>query len=103
MITMNQIIDSNIRSSNAIARLGGDEFAVLLVETDVQEAVAFIKKVQYELLLAMESHTFPVTFSFGIATLYSFAKNIREMMNIADSCMYSKNSGKNKISLLVVR
>ncbi|HOT47354.1 MAG TPA: diguanylate cyclase [Spirochaetota bacterium] len=104
LTAISTIINSHIRSSDAIARLGGDEFAILLVETDEQEAGKFIKKVQYELLLAMESYTFPVTFSFGIATFYSFTKNIREMMHIADSCMYhSKKSGKNRISLQVVR
>jgi diguanylate cyclase (GGDEF)-like protein len=104
LTTISSIVNSTIRSTDFIARLGGDEFAILLVETNEDEAKKFIKKIQYELLLSMETHTFPVTFSFGIVTFYSFTRNISEMMHIADTCMYhSKKAGKNKISLKVVR
>lgn len=104
LTAISSVINGNIRSSDTIARLGGDEFAILLVETDEREAGKFIKKLQYELLLAMDSYTFPVTFSFGIAVFYSFTMSIREMMHVADACMYhSKKAGKNKISIKTVR
>ncbi|MBP7736484.1 MAG: diguanylate cyclase [Spirochaetes bacterium] len=104
LTTISSIINSNIRSTDFIARLGGDEFAFLLVETNENEAKNFIKKVQHELLMSMEAHAFPVTFSFGIVTFYTFTRNIREMMHIADTCMYhSKKAGKNRISLKVAR
>ena len=104
LTTISSVVSKNIRSTDFIARLGGDEFAFLLVETNENEARNFIKKVQYELLLAMGGRTFTVTFSFGVVTFYHFNKNIREMMHIADTCMYhSKKAGKNKISLKVVR
>jgi len=104
LTTISSIITSNIRSTDFIARLGGDEFAFLLVETSENQAKIFIKKVQHELLMSMEAHAFPVTFSFGIVTFYAFTMNTGEMMHMADTCMYhSKKAGKNRISLKVVR
>jgi trehalose 6-phosphate synthase/phosphatase len=95
LTTISSIITSNIRSTDFIARLGGDEFAFLLVETNENEAKIFIKKVQHELLMSMEAHAFPVTFSFGIVTFYAFTINTGEMMHMADTCMYhSKKAGK---------
>ena len=104
LIAAAKILTRTFRVSDIISRIGGDEFAILLVETDEREAGKFIKKLQYELLLAMDSYTFPVTFSFGIAVFYSFTMSIREMMHVADACMYhSKKAGKNKISIKTVR
>ncbi len=104
LTAISSTLGSYIRTSDEIARLGGDEFAILLVETDEHDARKFISKVQNKLLSKMESLSLPTTFSFGIVTCYSCIKNTREIMHIADTSMYhSKKSGKNRISLKVIK
>jgi diguanylate cyclase (GGDEF)-like protein len=100
---VSSIIKENIRSTDIVARLGGDEFVIILVETNENPALEIIQKVQKELLSAMEYKLYPVTFSFGIVTFKKFPKTAREMLKLADDCMYkAKKEGKNKIRQRIV-
>jgi diguanylate cyclase (GGDEF)-like protein len=96
-------IKKHIRATDIVARLGGDEFAIILLETSEKPARELIQKVQKELLLAMERKGYPVTFSFGLVTFITFPNTPREMLKIADDCMYkAKRKGKNKIRRRVI-
>jgi diguanylate cyclase (GGDEF)-like protein len=100
---VSSVIKKNIRSTDIVARLGGDEFAIILLETTENPALEIIQKVQKELLNAMEDKAYPVTFSFGLVTFKKFPKSAREMLKIADDCMYkAKKEGKNTIKRRVV-
>jgi diguanylate cyclase (GGDEF)-like protein len=100
---VSSVIRKNIRSTDMVARLGGDEFAVMLLQTDEKTALKIIKKLQMKLLEVVGKEGYPVTFSFGVVTFHRFPDTAREMIKIADDCMYNaKKSGKNRIRKKVV-
>ncbi len=102
--TVSRVIRDSMRASDMIARLGGDEFAMVFVETGQKQARAIVNKLKDALLLAMQGNMWPVTFSFGVVTFYNIPDTPREMMRIADGCMYdAKKSGKNKIITRTVK
>jgi len=101
--TVSDIIKNSMRSTDVIARLGGDEFAFILIGIDELQAEKKINKIKITLLHAMESKAWPVSFSFGVVTFHNFTKTVREMLHIADECMYkAKQDGKNRIIIKVV-
>lgn len=91
-------IRNNIRSTDAVARLGGDEFALLLPETGYTAAAVVMQKVQLSLQDAMNTRSWPVTFSIGVVTFRTPPDSVDSMLKVADAFMYSvKHSGKNRI------
>lgn len=97
------VIKKNIRSTDIVARLGGDEFGIILIETNKKAALEITQKLKEKLISSMEEAVFPVTFSFGVVTFRKFPPTIREMLKMADDCMYkAKKEGKNKIEQRVV-
>jgi diguanylate cyclase (GGDEF)-like protein len=95
---VSSVIRKNIRSTDMSARLGGDEFAMVFVQCAEKTAIEIIGKLQAKLLKAVNDRGYPVTFSFGVVTFHGFPETVREMIKIADDCMYSaKKSGKNRI------
>jgi diguanylate cyclase (GGDEF)-like protein len=100
---VSKTIKNNVRSTDIVARLGRDEFVILLIETTENPALELIQKVQNELLRVVKKKAYLVTFSFGLVTFMKFPKTAREMLKIADDCMYkAKKEGKNKIAIRVM-
>jgi len=91
-------IKANVREVDTVARLGGDEFAILLTETGSESAQAVFRKLQKDLLEAMQENKWPVTFSMGAVTFMRPPIDVEEMIKKADELMYmAKKSGKNTI------
>lgn len=92
-----ETIRIHIRAIDIVARLGGDEFAIFLPETNEENAITAISKVQRHLLDAVKNNNWPVTFSIGAITCYNSC-NLNELIKEADDLMYSvKRNGKNSI------
>lgn len=95
------LLKDNIRASDYAFRYGGDEFIVLFSDTTMDGA----KKAADKLLemisdtpVTLESSTVRLTISGGAASL-SEAKDVNELMDIADTRLYkSKKSGRNRIT-----
>jgi diguanylate cyclase (GGDEF)-like protein len=86
------------RSHDIIARLGGDEFGILLPETDGPSARIVAEKVRLRLLAAMETHRWPVTFSFGVVTFTSPPSTPGDLLRAADELQYTaKRQGRDAI------
>ena len=99
---MVQTIRDHIRRTDVVARLGGDEFAILLSETASDQAKVVITKLQKVLQTVMEENNWPVTFSIGVVTFATPPATIDQLINIADSAMFSaKNEGKNMVRLVL--
>jgi diguanylate cyclase (GGDEF)-like protein len=91
-------IRDHTRATDVIARLGGDEFIILFPETGFETAQAVINKVRASLREVMDSHHWPVTFSFGMVTFQMPPSSVEQLLKIADNTMYGvKNSGKNNV------
>lgn len=93
------IMQAKTRITDVIARLGGDEFALLMVETGYEAAEDAMGNLHGHLLAAMKDENWPVTFSIGLVICENPPRDVDEVLNFADSLMYSvKNSGKNRIA-----
>ncbi len=91
-------IRRHIRAGDISGRLGGDEFALLLPGMDGAASKVYIEELRQRLLGAMREHSWPVTFSIGVASYQQAPDNIDGVIAEADNLMYEvKESGKNRI------
>jgi diguanylate cyclase (GGDEF)-like protein len=88
-----EALKAHSRAADTVARMGGDEFAVLLPETNLEGAKAFLEGLRARLLQAMRANRWPVTFSIGSVT-FSRAVPAEEMIRRADVLMYAVKQRK---------
>ncbi|HEY3488904.1 MAG TPA: GGDEF domain-containing protein [Candidatus Deferrimicrobiaceae bacterium] len=87
-----------LREVDLAVRLGGDEFALLLPETDYASAQTAVSNLRDRLILVMEAHGWPVTFTIGVVTYEEAVHSVDEMIGLGDQLMYKgKQTGKNVI------
>ena len=92
-------IKENIRTIDAVSRLGGDEFAILMPETNAENAMSALNKLQHYLMDMVQENNWPVTFSIGVVTCSESCK-LDELIKEADNLMYKvKVSGKTELKI----
>jgi diguanylate cyclase len=100
LIHMVKVIKETLRKLDVIARFGGEEFIVLMPETEPQDAVQIITRVQRELtkrLFMHESQRLLITFSAGVAEHHK-GESQAQLIKRADVALYkAKHAGKNRI------
>jgi diguanylate cyclase (GGDEF)-like protein len=99
-----QAISRELDEDDRIVRYGGDEFVVILPRQSKGQALAKVQRMKRALIktpfLQKEKIKAHVTASFGLATFPHDAKNKRELLAVADDCLFrSKTDGKNRISV----
>jgi len=94
------ILRDAVRPSDVVARYGGEEFVLLLPETDIEEAVNVMARVQRTLtrrFFLYQNERVLITFSAGVALLGA-GEGRDAVIARADSAMYqAKQSGKNRV------
>ncbi len=94
-------LQSRIRKSDTLARLGGDEFTVVLTHLKGGDEAALVAKSLLEVLsrsFLIENHDINISASIGIALFPENGADANELLQQADSAMYSaKRDGKNRI------
>jgi diguanylate cyclase (GGDEF)-like protein/PAS domain S-box-containing protein len=96
-----QVLQSRVRSNDALARLGGDEFGLLLHDCSVSDATnianALIKAVeQYQFVWG--ASTFSVGASIGLVPLTGNFRRITQVLQAVDAACYAaKDQGRNRV------
>ena len=95
-----RVIKRTMRPSDVLARYGGEEFMLLLPETEQEEAIAVMVRLQSKLTKAFFLHDNErvlITFSAGVA-LRREAESQAAIIERADKALYqAKRSGKNRV------
>jgi diguanylate cyclase (GGDEF)-like protein len=88
---------ARLRDSDTLARIGGDEFCLILNATTRVEATLVIENLieAFDLPIAFEEHTIPVSGSFGIVEYPIHGNTVDDLLGKADIAMYeAKRSQK---------
>ncbi len=86
-----QCLLRSIRNSDYAARFGGDEFAVLLPGASPEVADAVVKRVRHNVFkttLDLRSRMIRCSVSIGVVSYPKDARDMRELLSIADRKMY---------------
>ena len=100
---LGDLLRERVRRTDAVGRLGGDEFSVLLPrateEQAVTLAVALLKKVREELVVARGKRTMSVTVSIGVSHFGAgFDLDGEQVLADADAAMYeAKAAGRDRV------
>jgi diguanylate cyclase (GGDEF)-like protein len=84
-------LQRSIRNTDHAARLAGDEFAVLLPGASPEIAEAVVKRVRhnvYKTTLDLRSRMIRCSVSIGVVNYPKDARDMRELLSIADRKMY---------------
>lgn len=94
------VVKKTIRPTDIVTRLGGEEFVILLPDTNIEEAVITMTRLQRTLTKEYflgNNERLLITFSAGIA-LYKKDEEQPDVLSRADQAMYlAKKLGKNRV------
>jgi diguanylate cyclase len=100
LVHLASVTRDTIRPQDTLARYGGEEFVIVLPETQIDDAVSAMVRVQRELTKRFFLHKnekILITFSCGVAELNE-AEGPSEAIARADAAMYlAKRAGKNRV------
>jgi diguanylate cyclase (GGDEF)-like protein len=95
------LLHKQLRKIDVVCRYGGEEFAMLLIQTNLEQAVTIAEKLR-RLVGEWQFPGVPrtVTISAGIASFPLHGKTRDELIRSADRALYSaKHSGRNRVCL----
>lgn len=98
-----ELLRNNLRKSDLIGRLGGEEFGLALPDTDLDNAVKLLTKIQLKIIesdVIHDNNTLKYTISIGVtSTINNNYDELETLFKKADAALYrAKNSGKNQIA-----
>lgn len=83
------VIKSRLRSSDIPARYGGDEFAIILYETNRENATKIMNDINKRIRKLEFNFEFQISLAFGISTYPESARDIKNLIELADKDLYS--------------
>ena len=95
-----ELVESLLRSTDALGRWGGEEFVAVLPGTSARDALAAAERIRLSVahhLFVHESGSLSLTCSLGITTYPDDADEQETLMMLADTAMYAaKHLGRNQ-------
>jgi diguanylate cyclase (GGDEF)-like protein len=101
LVEIAKVFQQVLRKSDFVARYGGEEFGILLVETQLESALAMAERLR-EMVAAMsvseDGRTAKVTVSFGVTAIDQQTPVSKdEVVRLADEALYeAKRTGRNR-------
>jgi diguanylate cyclase (GGDEF)-like protein len=101
IVTLADILRSNINYKDILARFGGEEFCLVLENTNMNTALTILEQLRNEVekleIPLANNKTIKITISIGL-TLYNDEDGLEESINQADMMLYkAKQNGRNQI------
>lgn len=100
LVHLAQVVRETLRPQDTLARYGGEEFVIILADTNLDDAVNAMVRVQRELTRKFFMHRnerLLITFSCGVAELGA-EEEPPDAIKRADQAMYlAKRAGKNRV------
>jgi diguanylate cyclase (GGDEF)-like protein len=99
-----QVLESEARAVDQPARYGGEEFVVALPETDTEGAAGLAERIRSRLAAEQVPRVdgegpIGVTASIGVASIPATARDVRELIAVADAALYeAKRAGKDRVA-----
>jgi len=96
-----RLLQRNLRDIDLIARFGGEEFILLLVETNIEQAMPIAQRLK-QLVEVHPIHAYDElltqTISVGVAGFPDHAQTLDELIERADQALYAaKRAGRNRV------
>jgi diguanylate cyclase (GGDEF)-like protein/PAS domain S-box-containing protein len=91
------VLKDSVRSIDSVGRYGGEEFLIVLPEADPQHALVVLERVRHNLEQVKD---FTLKFSAGIAVFPHNAKDLKELIWVADSALHqAKQEGGDRAEI----
>ena len=99
------LLTEDLRTVDSVYRYGGDEFVVLLLGVSLARgylvAERIRKRIEKSYFSTVDGSKVQVTSSIGVACCPDHGTNSKEILEVADNCMYeSKKLGKNRVTII---
>lgn len=98
--TVSTVIYNTMRNTDFCGRYGGEEFVLVLIQTDIKEAMIGAERIRVNIekcLFPNIGADFRVTVSLGLAE-YKMREDVETMIARADRALYqAKNGGRNRV------
>lgn len=96
-----RLLARNLRDIDLIARFGGEEFILMLIETDLEQAMPIAQRLK-ELVelhpIRAYDELLTQTISVGVAEFPRHAQTLEQLIERADQALYAaKRSGRNRV------
>ncbi|HVJ48822.1 GGDEF domain-containing protein [Desulfitobacterium sp.] len=99
-----QILERNVRSTDVVVRWGGEEFAIILLDTEVEGALAFLERIReitenYDFGPEVQSQK--ITVSVGVVSVKELDQKLEEedvitdVVKFADQALYQAKRTRN--------
>jgi diguanylate cyclase (GGDEF)-like protein len=93
-----------IREVDVFGRFGGEEFVILLVENDLEVAVAVAERLRQAVIAApfvTSAGLLAISASFGVSTIGASITDLHTLIDAADKALYlAKQDGRNRTASL---
>ncbi len=107
LIAFADVFKKNARELDIVGRYGGDEFIIVLPETNLQQALVVLERIQDEISrinlispIVKDSKALKLQLSAGIAGYPYNARTLKELIYAADNAqLQAKQKGKNRVLL----